>query len=72
MIPPEHETIVLSDEMHTLEKEVRGQSIIFEGNQLAYGKIYTIRIRDAEVKVKLISKRFSTQHVTNKFQFIGN
>ncbi len=50
---PQHETIFLSDSMHIMEREVHGQEIVFEGNELTYGNTYTIAIRDAEAKVKL-------------------
>ncbi len=41
-----------------MEKEVNAEEIVFEGDQLVYGRIYTIRIRDAEVKF-LLKGRFS-------------
>ncbi len=44
--------------MYMMEKEVTAEEIVFEGDQLVYGRIYTIRIRDAEVKIPL-KRRFS-------------
>ncbi len=41
-----------------MEKEVTAEEIVFRGDQLVYGGIYTIRIRDAEVKF-LLKGRFS-------------
>ncbi len=39
--------------MLMMEKEVTAEEIVFEGEQLVLGRIYTIRIRDVEVKIHL-------------------
>ncbi len=55
---PNHETVFLSNGMHMMEKEVTAEEIVFEGDQLVYGRIYTIRIRDAQVKIPLEGRFF--------------
>ncbi len=54
-IRPENETIFLFDGMYMMERECRGEEIVVEGDQLVDGRVYTIRIRDAEVKIALKS-----------------
>ncbi len=55
---PEREAIFLSDGMYMMEKKVTAEEIVFEGDKLVYGRIYTIRIRDAEVKIPLKGRFF--------------